>query len=155
MSQALTLQKPPQLNEFQHPFIQELIRQIRLADILRKYKNWSDELLVARLILSPEREKLSAKNLNLDSLNQLLTSAFYKAVGTTIEKKTGHLTETYIHLKGKEFSSAVIFCGGVLVLYSLIWGYRSLSFISLQELIESAETNICHAVNKASHYLDF
>ena len=155
MSQVLTREKPPQLRVLNHPFLQELIKQIRLADTLGKYHNWSDELLVNQLIISLEREAISSKNLNFDPLNQLLTNAFYNAIGATIERTTGHTTETFVHLKSKEFNSAVISCGGVLVLYELIWGYRSFGFLSLQELIESAETNICHAVTKAGFYLDF
>ena len=154
MSQVLTLEKPPQL-KFKHPFLQELIKQIRLADSFGQYSDWSDERLIEQLIISSDREAFYAKNSNFEILNQLLTNAFYKAIGTMIESKTGHSTEIFVHLRNREFSSAVISCGGVLVLYSLIWGYRSLSFLSISELIESAETNIRNAVNKASLYLDF
>ncbi|MDJ0531272.1 MAG: DUF269 domain-containing protein [Xenococcaceae cyanobacterium MO_207.B15] len=155
MSQVLTREKPPNLSKFQHPFLQELIKQIRLADTFGKYRDWSDELLVNQLINSPEKAKNAPKNLNFEPLNQLLTNAFYNAIGSIIEKITGHNTETFVHLRNKEFSSAVVSCGGVLVLYALIWGYKSLRFMSLQELIESAENNIGIAVNKASRYLDF
>ncbi|MGK7896774.1 MAG: DUF269 domain-containing protein, partial [Xenococcus sp. (in: cyanobacteria)] len=117
MSQVLTLEKPPQL-KFKHPFIQELIKQIRLADSFGQYSDWSDELLIEQLIISSGRETFSSKNLNFETLNQLLTKAFYKAIGTIIESKTGHSTEIFINLTSKEFSSAVISCGGVLVLYS-------------------------------------
>lgn len=161
MSKAILLEKPPQLNtelvKAQYPFLQELIKQIRLADTCNLYDLWSDELLLEQLIISLEKEKEehSSKNLNLDPLNQLLTTAFYKAIASSIASQTRQNTEAFIHLRNKEFSSAVVFCGGVLVLYSLIWGYRSFGFISLQELIESAEKNISEAVIKAKHYLDF
>ncbi|MEM9506288.1 MAG: DUF269 domain-containing protein [Cyanobacteria bacterium P01_E01_bin.35] len=155
MNQTLILKTPPQTNKLNDSFTQELIRQIRLADTLGKYTNWSDEILVAQLIISLEDEENSSKNLNLDPLNQLLTNAFYQAIGATIEQKSRHPTETYVHLRNKEFSSAVITCGGVLVLYSLIWGYRSFGFVSLAELIESANTDITNAITKASHYLNF
>ena len=154
MSQTLFLKKTPQSNQLKHPFIQELINQIHLLDSFSKYHNWSDENLVNQLIISPDKETLSSKNLNLDPLNQLLTNAFYNAIGVKIEKRSGHPTETYVHLRNQEFSSAVISCGGVLVLYSLIWGYQSFGFLSLQELIESATTDINNALAKASHYLD-
>ena len=158
MNQALLLEKPPQLNtqsnKLKHPFLQELIKQIRLADTFSKYRDWSNELLLERLIVSLDKEEHSSKNLNFDPLNQLLTNAFYQAIGSRIEKETGQTTETFVHLRNKEFSSAVISCSGVLVFYSLIWGYRSFGFLSLQELIESAETNIQDAVTKANHYLD-
>ncbi len=155
MSSTLTLEKISRTRQNKHPFLQELIEQIRISDSYDKYSDWSDELLVDRLIISLEPGTVAAKNLNLDPLHQLLTNAFYHAIGNHIERKTGHTTETYIHVRNKEFSSAVIFCGGVLVLNSLISGYKGFRFISLQELIELAENNIREAVIKASHYLDF
>ncbi len=155
MSQVLALEKPPNLSTLQHPFLQELINQIRLADTLNKYCDWSDELLINQLITSAHQTSGSSSNLNLECLNNIVTSAFYNAIGAIIQRKTGHSTETYIHLQGKECNSAVICCGGVLVMYSLIWGYKHLNFLSLQRLIESAETNIHNAVTKASQYLDF
>ena len=155
MNQGLLLETPLQLNKIKHPFLEDLIKQVRLADTFGKYRDWSNELLVSQLIISLDREEKSSKNLNLDPLNQLLTNAFYQAIGVTIEKSSGHSTETYVHLRNKEFSSAVISCGGVLVLYSLIWGYQSFGFLSLQELIESATTYINNAIAKASCYLDF
>ncbi|MBE9046084.1 DUF269 domain-containing protein [Pleurocapsales cyanobacterium LEGE 10410] len=158
MSKAILLEKPPQLNiestKTQDSFLQELLEQIHLTDTCNLYDLWSDELLIDRLIISLEKEEHSSKNLNLDPLNQLLTTAFYKAIASSIASKTGQNTEAFVHLRDREFSSAVIFCGGVLVLYSLIWGYRSFGFISLQELIESAETSISNAITKASRYLD-
>ncbi|GAB4554596.1 MAG: hypothetical protein Tsb0014_47520 [Pleurocapsa sp.] len=155
MSPVLALEKTIQKSEIQEPFLAELVKQIRLADTFGKYRDRSDELLVSELIISADKDSFSSKNLNFDPLNQLLTNAFYQAIGASIEKRTGHCTDTYVHLRNKEFSSAVISCGGVLVLYSLILRYRSFGFISLQELIESAETYIGDAVNKASRYLDF
>ena len=155
MNSILSLKKPTELSKFKYPFLQVLIEQIRLADTFGQYRGWSDELLLNELIDSADNNSVSSKNLNFDPLNQLLTNAFYQAIGASIEKRTGHYTDTYVHLRNKEFSSAVISCGGVLVLYSLIWGYRSFGFLSIQELIESAETYIGDAVHKASRYLDF
>ena len=155
MSQVLAVENLPHLSEIEHPFLEELIKQIRLADTFNKYCEWSDRLLVNQLIISPNKAKKSYQNIDCESLAKLLSSAFYQAIGSIIEKTTGHSTETFVHLKDQECNSVVVFCGGVLVLYSLIWGHIKLSFSSLQELIESAETNIRNAVIKASLYLDF
>ena len=137
------------------PFLKAIVQQIRGQDVYGVYRNWSDELLLDRLIMYANKDSFSEENLNLDPLNQLLTNAFYHAIGATIETITGYSTDTYVHLRNKEFSSAVVSCNGVLVLYSLIWGYRSLGFLSIQELIESAETYIQNAIAKASLYFDF
>lgn len=155
MSAVLTFIESKQKSEIKVSFLEELIKQIRLADTLCKYLNWSDESLLSQLIISADKDSHSSENLNLNPLNQLLTNAYYQAIGASIEKQIGQTTDTYVHLRNKEFSSVVISCSGVLVLYSLIWGYRSFGFLSIQELIESAETQIDHAVIKANRYLDF
>jgi probable nitrogen fixation protein len=155
MSPVLTLEKPPQLTKFSHPFLEELIKQIRLADTLGKFNYLADELLIEQLIILSEREIIASKNFNLETISQMVIYAFYQTIGVNIEKITGHTTDTFINLKGNEFSSAVISCGGVIVLSSLIWGYKRFRFLSLNELIEVAEINIRNAINKASLYLDF
>ncbi len=155
MSLVLTLEKPKQLQELEHPFLQELIRQIRIADKFQRYRDCSDEILLTQFIRSKKTKKITTKNLELDFFHKIMVNAFYDAIAVIIKRKTGYNTDTFVHLNNQEFSSAVISCGGVLVLYSLIWGYRNFNFLSLQELIGSAENSINNAVNKASHYLDF
>ncbi|MGD1917867.1 MAG: DUF269 domain-containing protein [Pleurocapsa sp.] len=155
MNQSLTLEKPQSSNKLQHPFLQELIEQLRNCDSYDKYCNWSDELLLEKLTVALKKQSISLQNLNLDPFYQLLTKAFYQAIGSNIERNTGHITETHVHVRNKEFSSAVIFCDGVLVLNSLISGYKVFKFFSIRELIETAENNIIEAVIKASYYLDF
>ncbi len=155
MSPTLTLEKSFGFTKYKHSFIDELIDKIRLIDTHEKYHNLSDELLIEELISALNYKVFTSKNLNLHPLHQFLTSAFYQAIGDNIERATGHRTETHVHVRNKEFCCAVIFCGGVLVLNSLISGYQSLKSISLQELVDIAENNIREAVIKASYYLDF
>ena len=155
MSVVLTLERTPQPLESDSSFMRELIDRIRIADKHHKYSNLSDEMLLEYFVNPHKQQNSSTENLNLDPLYQILVNAFYNAIAVTIERKTRHHTEAFIHLKNKEFCSAVISCGGVLVLYSLMWGYRNFGFPSLQELVTSAETNINLAVTKASRYLDF
>lgn len=153
--ERVTLNKPKPSSEFDHPFLEELIKQIRHLDTVNQYCQWSDEFLINQLIVSTNKKVVSRKKMMCGPLNQVLASAFYRAIGTIIERKTGHSTNTFVHLRDKGLSSAVICCGGVLVLCSLMWRDLSFGFLSLQQLIESAETNIAGAVTKASQYLDF
>lgn len=155
MSQVLTRDKPKQAPSFHHPFLGELIKQIRLRDTLGKYSNYSDELVINQFIIPKNQAEILERILSFQAIDQLLVDAFYNAIGVSIEKKSGYATETFVHFKSKEFSSAVICCGGVLVLCSLIFGARNCGFISLPELIESAETSIKYSLAKASRYLDF
>lgn len=139
-TQILTLNKSTKLN---HPFLQELIRQIRQSDTCNKYENYTDDMLINQLIIPSNC-----------SINQIFTRAFYQATGVIIERKTGYPTNTFVHLKDKKLSSAVICCGGVIVLSSVIREYLNFACLSLTSLIEYAETIIDYALAKASQYLD-
>ena len=155
VNQAVLLETPLKPNKSKHPFLQELIKQIRLGDTFSRYSDCKDELLIDQLLVSLDKEKYSEEKLNFAPLDRIIANAFYQAIGSIIEQRARHPTETYVHLRNKDFSSAVIFCGGVLVFYSLILGCQSFSFLSTQELIEFAEANIQDAVTKANCYLDF
>lgn len=152
---SLALLNPPQPTlDFSELFLQELIEQFHLQDQNKVYRNCSDRL-VLEFFINSERQKLKTlTNFNLDYLNQLLISAFYQAIAKLIGQKSGYSTQAFVHLKNKEFSSAVVFCGGVLVVYSLIWGKRKYGFDSIKKLLEEAEQMIEIAMAKASLYLD-
>jgi probable nitrogen fixation protein len=152
---SLALLNPPQLTlDFSELFLQELIEQFHLQDQSKVYHNWSDRLVLDFFINSEQQKIKASNNFNFDYLNQLLISSFYHAIAKIIEEKTGHSTQAFIQLKNKEFSSAVVFCGGVLVVYSLICGKRKYGFDSSKQLLEEAQKIIETAIAKASLYLD-
>lgn len=151
MTPTLTIDIPQKSSEFQHPFLEELIREIRNSDTNNYYYEYSNEFLINQLIISSEKNTSGF----LENLKKLSINAFYRAIGINIERKTGHPTETFIHFKDQKIGSAVICCGRVVVFTSLMSGYLSFGFLSLQELIRWVEVNIENAVGKASLYLDF
>jgi probable nitrogen fixation protein len=150
MTSVVILEKPQQFFSFEELFLQELIEQFHLQDRRKVYQSWSDRLILDFFITS-ERP---LSNFNIDYLNQLLISAFYHAIAQIIEQKTDHDTQTFVHVKNKEYSSAVVFCGGVLVVYSLIWGYKKYGFDSSEKMLKEAQKIIEAAMTKASLYLD-
>ena len=70
MSQVLTIDRPKHLSKFQHPFLQELIKQIHLRDTLGKYRDSSDELVVNQFIIPSNQKAISEQNITFDPLNQ-------------------------------------------------------------------------------------
>ncbi|WP_013323686.1 NifX-associated nitrogen fixation protein [Gloeothece verrucosa] len=137
----------------EHPFVDELLRQFRLHDTSGCYENWSNELLLNSLILSPIREKNRAINSQVDSsLSYLRVCAFYHTVAIEIEKKTGRLPETFINLSPQGSSSALICCGNLLVVYELLERVSSFGFDSLEKLINTGEQLIQYAVARVHQF---
>ncbi len=152
MTSVALREKPQKLLNFDELFLQELIEQIHLQEQGKVFQSWPDTLVLDFFITS-DPQLLSG--FNLHRLNQLLISAFYQAIAKLIEQKTGHSTQTFVHVADKKSSSAVVFCGGVLVVYSLICGQKKYGFNSIGQLLEEAKKIIEASLVKASLYLDF
>lgn len=151
MTPVSLLEKSAKVLSFEEQFLQELIEQFHCQDRTKVYQSWSD-LLILEFFMSGDK---SLKNFNVDRLNQLAISAYYHAIARFVERETGHKTQTFVHVKNKEFSSAVVFCGGVLVVYALIRGNKKYGFDSSERLLQEAKTTLQNAIAKASLYLDF
>ncbi|WP_052056127.1 DUF269 domain-containing protein [Myxosarcina sp. GI1] len=155
MSQLLTREATSRLNQLQFDFLQELTKKIRLTDTANKYQDWTDLQLIEQLVICSVSQPVDSEKNNLDPLDELLITAFYQAIGAVVEKTTGHSTKTFVHLNSEEFDSAVIFCGGVMVLYSLSLDRKSFCFTTLKELADIADNYIHHALAKAICYFNF
>ncbi|MGK7914357.1 MAG: DUF269 domain-containing protein [Prochloraceae cyanobacterium] len=152
MSKLNTLEKIKQPGIFEGIFLQELVRQIRAEDTSGIYQKYDNEALLKSLMSPADKEQ---KNSEIAPLTRLRVSAFYRALAIGIEKRTGHSTETFINLTSKKFSSALVFCGGVLVVYQILKKVEFFGFESLEQLSFEAGRLIETAVGKAGLYLDF
>ncbi len=151
MIQAFAQQNPTESDLFESVFLKEFIQQVRQQDTRGIYSNCDDRLLV-RSVLFPAKSKKD--NQNIDPLTNLLVSAFYRAIAKIIERETGYLTETFINLTSNKLSSALIFCGGVLVVYQIIRKLELFGFESIDKLTFEGSMLITNALAKANQYLD-
>ncbi len=152
MIQAIPRAKTTQSDLFESVFLQEFIQQVRQQDTSGNYANCDDRLLVRSLLFPSESEKI---NHGIDPLTDLRVSAFYRAIAIVIERETGYITETFINLTSKKLSSALIFCGGVLVVYQIIRKLELFGFESIDKLTFEGSMLITNALAKASQYLDY
>jgi len=135
-----------------NPFLEELVRQIRIQDNSGTYSNCSNELLLKSLIVSQDCQ---IGDREVDSLTQLQVSAFYHAVAARVEKETGQLAETFINLSHKGLSTALVCCGPLLVVNKLLRGVQCFGFESLERLVQEGEKLTEAGVAKAREYFDF
>ncbi|MGF1485689.1 MAG: DUF269 domain-containing protein [Prochloraceae cyanobacterium] len=151
MIQAIELAETKQSDLFEGVFLQEFVRQVRHRDTRGIFSNCDDLMLVSSLLFTSESER---ENKDIDLLTNLRVSAFFWAVATIIERETGHMTETFINLTSKKLSSALVFCGGVLVVYQIIRKLELFEFESIDGLTFRASMLITNALAKAGQYLD-
>ena len=144
----ITTFKTPETPEFSSMFLQEFLKQIHLQEP----SYYTNELPLESLIV-PSSE--SRKSSDIHPSTHLRISAFYSAVAAIIEKRTGHITETFVNVANQKLSSALVFCGGVLVVYEIIKKAEDFGFESRENLAWEGEKLIQNALAKAGHYLDF
>ena len=152
MIQTIARVKTTESDLFERVFLQEFIQQVRQQDTCGTFSNCDDRLLVRSLLFPSKSEK---ENHEIDPLTNLRVSAFYRAIATIIERETGYITETFINLTSKKLSSALIFCGGVLVVYQIIRKLELFGFESIDKLAFEGSVLITNALAKASQYLDY
>ncbi|MDJ0713113.1 MAG: DUF269 domain-containing protein [Prochloraceae cyanobacterium] len=129
-------------------FLQEFLNQIRLQE-----PNYHPQEVTLESFIVPSSE--SGKSSDINPSTRLRISAFYSAVAAIIEKRTGHITETFVNIANQKLSSALVFCGGVLVVYDIIKKAEDFGFESRENLAWEGERLIQNALAKAGHYLDF
>ncbi|MGK7926477.1 MAG: DUF269 domain-containing protein [Spirulina sp.] len=145
--------KEPRSTIYDRPFLQELVRQVRLRDTWGIYRDWSNELMLQSLITTSDREYEAISQGEVDALSQLRISAFYHAIAATIEQEIGQMTEIFLNLHHCDNNSALIFCGRVLVVLDLFRRIADFGFDSLERLAMEGERLVRHATAKARQYL--
>lgn len=152
MKNAIDIYSESRGKSLENQFLQEFFKQIQLHGSGRIYLD-SSNLLEDFLSASSKRDSKSF-NQDTDFLTQLKISAFYHAVAARIEKRTGKIAQTYINLSDRKISSALVFCGGVMVVSQMFWEIEKVSFTSLEHLVNEGEKLIQKAVGIAAQYFD-
>jgi probable nitrogen fixation protein len=154
MTYTLFLENTSQFQEFDHPFLDELVRQFRLQDTTSHYQNWSDESVLKSLILSSDSSRnRHVRKGEIDLLTRLRVSAYYYAIAAQIERETGQLSEIFINLSNQGLSSALVCCGHLLVISELLQKVGCFGFESLDNLINEAEQLILRAVARVRQFI--
>lgn len=154
MTYTLFLENPQRVEEVDHPFLEELLRQFRLQDSTGYYQNWSNESVLKSLILSSDSfRNCYVKRGEVDQLTRLRVSAYYHAVAAQIEKETGQLSEIFINLSNQGLSSALVCCGHLLVISELLQKVGCFGFESFDNLIDEAEHLIRRAVTRVRQFI--
>ncbi|MGK7931449.1 MAG: DUF269 domain-containing protein [Microcystaceae cyanobacterium] len=141
-SSSTRFEKSAHLSLPNHPFVMVFIEQFHLADTEGKYQDWSDEKLLNSLIVSLSGKShfnFSGKYRPTNNLLRVQITAFYQAVASLIEEKTGKIPQVFLNLSTHGVSSALIFCGNLLVTYELLMRLSEFSFDSLESLVKTGE----------------
>jgi probable nitrogen fixation protein len=142
LNSSVISEKSPVTTQISHPFLTAFINQFRATDQEDIYQDWSDDELLNAVIVSPSQKYAfrGKSNRHLSSqLTRLQVTAFYQTVAQLIEEKTGKIPQVFLNLSSKGLSSALIFCGNLLVTYEWFVKLNEFGFDSLESLVKTGE----------------
>ncbi|WP_017716679.1 NifX-associated nitrogen fixation protein [Kamptonema formosum] len=151
----MTVKTPEQQTNsdiLEHPFLQEMVRQIRAQDSFGTYRKWSNDLVLKPLILTKEQKRKISVDGDVDPVTKLRIFAFYRSVAVCVEQETGQLAQVVIDLSHEGFGWALVFCGRLLVVARTLRDAQRFGFDSLEKLAAEGEKLTQAAVDLAKRY---
>lgn len=126
---------PVQSEAMSSPFVRCLIDLIRAEDSFGAWEKRSDEWLLREYLLSPEERRQIPIIGDPDPDTLARVESFYKAVGLTIEKRTGMMASPMMKMSHEGFGRVVLIVGRLVVYSKSLrdvhrFGYRDLDALA-------------------------
>lgn len=151
MQQAVLLvtDDDPQLES---EFIQEMIKQLRALDTYGTYEGWPQAKIIDPLIMTKERKREIPIIGDPDEITLARVKAFYNAIASLVEKKSGLMAVPVINLTHEGFGRAFVTVGKLLVVDRTLRDVHRFGFASLAKMNEQADAMINKALGLIEQY---
>lgn len=128
-----------------HPYIRQIVTQLRALDSYGTYDNWSDDKVLDPIVLTKERRREIPVVGDPDETTISRLKAYYNAIASIIEKECGLMAVPFVNLTHEGFGRALIIIGKLVVMDKTLRDVHRFGFDSLDKLIAEIEK----ASNKA------
>ena len=119
-----------QESQMEHPFVRQMVVQLRAVDSYGTYDNWNDIKVIDPLILTKERKREIPVVGDPDEVVVSRLKAFYNALATQIEKECGLMAVPVVNLTHEGFGRAFILVGKLVVLDKTLRDVHRFGFAS-------------------------
>jgi probable nitrogen fixation protein len=148
MSEALAVTE----SVMDHPFVRQMVVQLRAIDSYGTYDDWSDEKVIDPLVLTKERRREIPVVGDPDEIVIARLKAYYNALATSIEKQTGLMAVPVVNLSHEGFGRAFVVTGKLIVLDKTLRDVHRFGFPSLEKMCEECDKLIDKAVMLVNTY---
>lgn len=146
MSEALAVS----VSELEHPFARQMVVQLRAIDSYGTYDNWTDDKVIDPLILTKERKREIPVVGDPDETVIARLKAYYNALASSIEKRTGLMAVPIVNLSHEGFGRAIVVTGKLIVLDKTLRDVHRFGFPSLEKMCEDSDK----LIDKAAALVD-
>ncbi len=128
------------------PFVKEMLRQIRAVDSYGIWDKSGEHEIIDPFILTKERKRQVPVIGDPDEDIIVRIKAWYNALATSIEARTGLMAVPLIHLTYEGFGRVIIAVGKLIVFDRNLRDVHRFGFKSLDHMQDEAEKIISKAV---------
>lgn len=119
----------------EHPFVRQIVVQLRALDSYGTYDTWTDEKVLDPLILTKERRREIPVVGDPDETVIARVKAYYNAIAVSIEKECGLMAVPVINLTHEGFGRAMVIIGKLVVLDKTLRDVHRFGFDSLDKVV--------------------
>lgn len=131
-------------------FVREIVKQLRALDTYDTYHGWSVAKIVDPLVLTKERKREIPIVGDPDETTLARVKAYYNAIASLIEKKTGLMAVPVINITHEGFGRAFVLVGKLIAVDKTLRDVHRFGFPALEDLCVKTE----QVVDKAAQLID-
>ena len=148
MSEAVAI--APDTNEVDAAILKQMVTQLRALDSYGTYDTWDDDRVLAPIILTKEQRREIPVVGDPDETVLSRVKAYYNAIATTIELRTGLMAVPMVNISHEGFGRALVIVGKLVVVDKTLRDIHRFGFDSTEKLI----AEISKIVDKAVALMD-
>lgn len=130
----------------EHAFVGEILKQLKAIDTYDTYEGWSDAKIIDPMVLTKERKREIPVVGDPDEITMSRVKAYYNALATSIEVKTGKMAVPMINLTHEGFGRALVMVGKLIVVDKTLRDVHRWGFPSLEKMCEQSDTILDKAI---------
>lgn len=130
----------------------EMLKQLRALDTYDTYEGWSEEKIIGPLIMTKERKREIPLIGDPDETTLARVKAYYNAIASLIEKKSGLMAVPVINITHEGFGRAFVLVGKLIVVDKTLRDVHRFGFPSLEDMAIKTEQIIEKAVGLITQF---
>lgn len=132
--------------------VAEMVKQLRALDTYDSYEGWPEEKIIDPLVMTKERKREIPIVGDPDETTLARVKAYYNAIASLIEKKSGLMAVPVINITHEGFGRAFILVGKLIIVDKILRDVHRFGFSSLEDMAEKTEKIIDKAIGLIDQY---
>ena len=136
------------------PVVRQIVTQLRAMDSYGTYDTWTDEKVMAPMILTKAQRREIPVVGDPDETTISRVKAYYNAIATLIEQECGLMAVPMINLSHEGFGRAIISIGKLIVVDKTLRDIHRFGFDSIEKLTDEVAKVTTRALTFVTDYRD-